>query len=191
MCRPFPYESMMWQERQNAVLFERSISFSMPIASANTGRKNSTPNARIFPVRVAVAAGRATRAPTSAALNKTRITIAIVGIDPTRFRGFSLLQAAKERDEILNLFWLQAFAVSRHLPLAVADDSREFVVSLLLDVRGTQIPHLVCFSHRGFAFPVGAVTSHAFRLVQCFPAALRLRGSAQKGDSNHGNTSGH
>src|SRR5579863_3005486 len=186
MCRLFPYESMMWQERQNAVLFERSISFSMPIASANTGRKKSTPNARIFPVRVAVAAGRATRTPASAALNKTRITIAIVGIDPTSFRGFSLFQAAKERDEILNLFWLQAFAIGRHLPLTIADDSGEIFVTLLLHVRGTKIPHLVCLSYRSFAFPVGAVASHAFRLVQCFPAGLRLCGSAQKGDCNHG-----
>src|SRR5580704_15285522 len=106
MCRLRPYESMMWQERQNAVLLERSISFSMPAMREKSGRKKSTTNARIFPALLAVIAGRATRTPASAALNKTRITMAIVGMEPRNSAGFSLLQGADVADEFLDLLRL-------------------------------------------------------------------------------------
>src|ERR1700688_4659201 len=94
---------MMWQDRQNAVLFERSISLSMPAMREKSGRKKSTPNARILPALLAVIAGRATTTPASTALNRMRITIAIVGIEPRNSAGFSLLQAANVSHEILDL----------------------------------------------------------------------------------------
>src|SRR5271169_5331897 len=114
---------MRWQERQNAVLSERCISFSMPSTREKSGRKKSTPNARIFPARLAVIAGRRTTTPASTALNSTRITMANVGISPTTSYSRLLLQGANVRDEILDLICLQAFPVSRHFPFAIADDS--------------------------------------------------------------------
>src|SRR5580658_10253963 len=97
---------MMWQDKQNAVLFERSISLFIPATRAKSGRKKSTPNARILPALLAVIAGRATTTPASTALNRMRITIAIVGIEARNSAGCSLLQAANVSDEILDLIGL-------------------------------------------------------------------------------------
>src|SRR4029077_19699790 len=116
---------MIWQGRQNAVLLERSISLSIPARREKSGRKKSTPNARIFPARLTVIEGRTTRTPASTALNKTSITIAIVGIELRKSAPLSLLQGADVSDEVLDLLWFQAFAVRRHLGFAVADDSRD------------------------------------------------------------------
>src|SRR5580658_805760 len=113
---------MRWQERQKAVLSERCISFAIPATRENSGRKKSTPNARIFPARLTVIAGRATRTPASTALNSTRTTMAMVGID-LKSDSSLLLQRTEKSDEILNLLRLQALAVSRHLAFAAADDS--------------------------------------------------------------------
>src|SRR5580692_10801905 len=121
---------MMWQERQNAVLSERCISFCIPATSEKSGRKKSTPNARIFPARLAVITGRTTTTPASTALNSTRITIANVGIGPRTSCSLLLFQSANVSDEILDLVRFQAFAIRRHLALAVADDSGDRIVSL-------------------------------------------------------------
>src|SRR5580704_11406016 len=74
---------MVWHDKQNAVVLDRSISLEIPIAPQRIGRKNRTRKAIIFPPRVAVMPGRATRTPISAALNRTRMTIKVVpeGID--------------------------------------------------------------------------------------------------------------
>src|SRR5580693_2728081 len=117
MCRLFRYVSMMWQERQNAVLSERVISFCMPAARQNSGRKTSTQNASIFPARLAVASGRTTIAHASTALNTTRTTMAMVGITPVDSDAL-LLQSPYKRHEILDLLRFQALAVSRHLAFA-------------------------------------------------------------------------
>jgi hypothetical protein len=100
--------------------------------------------------------------------------MAMVGIDPES-DGFLLLQAANVGHEILNLLGLQAFAVSRHFGFAVADNSGEFIVTLLLNIRGTEVSDLVCFADSGFAFPVGSMTSRALCFVESLPAGLCLR----------------
>src|SRR5580693_235962 len=105
---------MRWQERQNAVLSERCISFSMPATREKSGRKKNTPNPRIFPARLTVIAGRTTTTPASTALNSTRITIANVGIGPRTSYSHLLFQSANVSDEILDLVRFQAFAVRRH-----------------------------------------------------------------------------
>src|SRR5580700_1598992 len=174
MCRLFPYGSMMWQERQKAVLSERCISFSMPATREKSGRKKSTPNARIFPARLTVIAGRTTITPARTALNRTRITMAMVGIEPAKSNGSSLLQAADVGHEILDLLRLQAFAVRRHFAFAAADDSGDGIVTLRLDIRGTEIPDLICFADRGFALSVGAMTARAFCFVESLPAGLSI-----------------
>src|SRR5271169_1361728 len=96
---------MIWQDRQNAVLLERSISLSMPATREKRGRKKSTPNARVFPARLAVIAGRTTTTPASTAVNRTRITTAIVGIGSAHSNSSSLLQSTNVGDEILDLVW--------------------------------------------------------------------------------------
>src|SRR5580700_4436724 len=58
MCSVFPNGSMVWQDRQNAVLLERSSSLEIPIQAHKTGRKKRTRNAMIFPPRVTVTLGR-------------------------------------------------------------------------------------------------------------------------------------
>src|SRR5580692_8043633 len=170
---------MMWQERQNAVLSERCISFCMPATRENSGRKKSTPNARIFPARVTVIAGRTTRTPASTALKRTRITMAMVGIELRKSACQSLLQGADVRDEILDLLWFQTFAISGHFAFAAADDSGEHIVTLPLHIGGTEIPDLVRFANGGFSFPVSAVTARAFCFVESVPAGLRLRRQRQ------------
>jgi hypothetical protein len=49
---------MIWHDRQNAVLLERSSSLETPIDAHNIGRKISTRNAMIFPPRVTVTPGQ-------------------------------------------------------------------------------------------------------------------------------------
>src|SRR5580693_3779973 len=151
---------MRWQERQNAGLAERCISFSTPATREKSGRKKNTPNARIFPARLTVIAGRTTTTPASTALNSTRTTMAMVGID-LKSDSSLLLQRADVSDQVLNLFRLQALAVSRHLAFAAADNSCERVVALRLHIRGTQIPNVVRFAHRGLALPVRPMASRA------------------------------
>src|SRR5580704_2210528 len=153
---------MMWQERQNAVLSERCISFCIPATSEKSGRKKSTPNARIFPARLAVIAGRTTTMPASTALNSTRITMANVGMAPKKSASDSLLQSANVSDEILDLICFQAFCVCRHFPFPAADDSSDGIVTLSLHVRGTQITNVVRFADGGLAFPVRAMAARTF-----------------------------
>src|SRR5580704_5127079 len=149
----------MWQERQNAVLSERCISFSMPATSEKSGRKKSTPNARIFPARLTVMAGRTTSTPASAALNRTRMTMAKVGISSNQSDTPLFLQGANVRNEILDLICFQAFAVSRHFAFATADDPGDRIVTLRLHIRGTEIANVVRFAHGGLAFSVRAMAA--------------------------------
>src|SRR5580704_8130831 len=144
---------MMWHERQNAVLSERCISFSMPATMEKSGRKKSTPKARIFPARLTVIAGRTTKTPASAALNSTRITIANVGIGPKSSYSLLFFQGTNVGDEILDLVRFQAFAVRWHLALAVADDSGDHIVGLRLHICGTEIPDVIRFAHGSLALP--------------------------------------
>src|SRR5580658_6713097 len=153
---------MMWQERQKAVLSERCISFSIPATSEKSGRKKNTPNARIFPARLTVIAGRTTNMPASAALNRTRMTMAMVGIRPSQSGSASLLQGAKVSDEILDLVCFQAFAVSRHFAFASTDDSGDRIVTLCLHVRGTEVPNVIRFADGSLTLSVRAVTARAF-----------------------------
>src|SRR5579862_5251298 len=162
----------MWQERQKAVLSERVISFCMPAARQNSGKKKSTQNARIFPARLTVVAGRTTITPASTALNTTRITMAMVGITSVDSDAL-LLKSSYKRDEILDLLGFQALSVSWHLAFSVADDPRELLIRLLLHVGGAQIPNLVRLAHAGFAFAIRSVAYRAFRFVQCVPTRLR------------------
>src|ERR1700722_14404 len=166
---------MMWQERQNVVLSERCNSFSMPATREKSGRKKSTPNARIFPARLMVIAGRTTTTPARTALNRTRITMATVGIELAKSNGFSLLQAADVSDEILDLLRLQAFAGRRHFAFAVTDDCGDLIVTLLLYILRTEIPDLVGLPDRGFTLSVGAMTGHAFPFIESLPAGLPPR----------------
>src|SRR5580658_5929588 len=153
---------MMWQDRQNAVLSERCISFSIPATREKSGRKKSTPNARIFPARLTVIAGRTTTTPASTALKTTRITMANVGMAPKKSSSGSLLQRANVSDEILDLIRLKAFSIRRHFAFAVADDAGDRIVTLRLHLRGTEIPNVVRFADGGLALPVRAMAARAF-----------------------------
>jgi hypothetical protein len=114
--------------------------------------------------------------------------MAMVGIEPAKPGCLSLLQGADVSDEILNLFWFQAFAISRHFAFAVADDCGDRVVTLSLHIRGTEIPDIVRFANGGFSFPVSAMTGRAFCFVESLSAGLRLRGDTQKSDSGQDDT---
>jgi len=70
---------MIWQERQNEVLLDRSSSEETPMAMQSSGSKNKTRNARIFPRRVAVNPGHAARTATSATLKAISDSNSAVG----------------------------------------------------------------------------------------------------------------
>src|SRR5271170_5252646 len=137
----------------------------MPNASEKSGRKKSTPNARIFPARLTVIAGRTAITPASTALNRTRMTTAMVGIAPGKTDCVLLLQRANVTYEILDLLRLQTFAVP--------DNSGDRVIALPLHIGGAKIPDVVRLPHGRLAFPIGSVTPSAFCLIERLPAALR------------------
>jgi hypothetical protein len=70
---------MMWQERQNEVLLDRSNSEETPMAMHSNGSKNRTINARIFPLRVAVSPGHAAKMAISATLKAISDSNSAVG----------------------------------------------------------------------------------------------------------------
>src|SRR5271155_769347 len=78
MYRLLPYESMVWHDKQNAVVVERSISLEMPIAPHSAGRRKNAMKARIFPDGVLTSPGRTTITETSAALTSTRMAMSVV-----------------------------------------------------------------------------------------------------------------
>jgi hypothetical protein len=84
---------MMWQERQNLVVFECSSCAAPPIPTHKTGSANRTRKAIIFPPRVAVSPGRNT-------INATRIVVrAITETIRTIVNGGSLSSAGKKTSE--------------------------------------------------------------------------------------------
>ncbi|MGC1364436.1 MAG: hypothetical protein WA829_01960, partial [Candidatus Acidiferrum sp.] len=119
---------------------------------------------------------RTTITPASTAVSRTRSTVAIVDMSSGQANCYLLLQGADKRYEILNLLRLQAFAVGRHFAFAIANDSREFVIGLLLDILGTQIPNVVGLPDAGITFTIRAMADRAFRFEKGRAAGLRLGG---------------
>jgi hypothetical protein len=87
---------MVWQDRQNAVVFDRSISLAKPKKPQKIGRINNATNARIFPPRLAVTLGRQTRTPINTALNNTSPLMRLVANDINHSRSHVLI-AVHER----------------------------------------------------------------------------------------------
>ena len=111
---------MMWHERQNVVVFERSMCAENPTALHNSGKRKIATKARIFPSRVDVSAGRATKRaakprPTknkrSASLSGVNMDFSHAGIHVTShysraypsllFRG----QGSNKGHQSLNIIW--------------------------------------------------------------------------------------
>jgi hypothetical protein len=87
---------MMWQDRQNAVVFDLSSSLANPNNPQNIGRINRPTNARAFPPELMVTLGRATTTPINAALKSTNPTMRLVanGIDHPINASFGWLRYA-------------------------------------------------------------------------------------------------
>ncbi|MGB9462734.1 MAG: hypothetical protein WCA94_17765 [Candidatus Acidiferrum sp.] len=100
--------------------------------------------------------------------------MAIVDMAPGQTNGYLLLQGANKRHKILNLLRLQAFSVGRHFAFAIGNDSREFVIGLLLDILGTQIPNFVRLADAGIGLAIRTMADRAFRFEKGRAAGLSL-----------------
>ena len=79
--KTFPNGSMMWHERQNVVVFERSMCAENPTALHNSGKRKSATKARIFPSRVDVSAGRATKRAAKPRPSKNKRSASLSGVN--------------------------------------------------------------------------------------------------------------
>jgi hypothetical protein len=79
---------MVWQDKQNAVVFDRAISLAKPSNPQKIGRINRATNARIFPPRLVVTLGRETRTPINTTLKSTNpmMRLEATDIEHTRSR---------------------------------------------------------------------------------------------------------
>src|SRR6266852_572005 len=144
---------MMWQERQNAVVFECSMCVEKPIPLVRRGNRNSAQKARIVPSRVGVRAGRAKSTVTRAMLSKKTSTVNVPGVIiaphpqardtalPPSSRRVSFLggQRAEVANQPFDFVRFQAFFISGHLVLSLGEDFGELRVRHLLNLRGKKI----------------------------------------------------
>src|ERR1700693_3746544 len=85
---------MMWHERQNVVVLERSMCAENPTALHNSGKRKSATKARIFPSRVAVMVGRTkkTAAKPKPSKNKRSGSVSGVIMDANKTPSVPLLR---------------------------------------------------------------------------------------------------
>src|SRR6202163_2747720 len=143
---------MMWQERQNVVVFERSMWGENPTALHNSGKRKSATKASIFPSRVDVRAGRATKRaakPRPSTNNRSESVSGVIMESAERWaslthqllfrRSESLFFRGKGSDvghQPLDFIRFQGFRIRWHLVLPIRDDFGKLRIGRLLPLRG-------------------------------------------------------